>query len=193
MKYLLTCVIILTIATLGCINKKSDKNPTQKTADPVPTISSIQKGKKIAMATFAALSTTLKKEMASGGVAKAVKYCNLEALPITDSLSTVHNATIRRISNKYRNPSNKPTATEQEILDSYAQQVVQGKKIGPQVIVTEGHEVFYAPIKMKALCLSCHGDKVNIPDYKTILELYPTDLATGYKLGDLRGMWSIKL
>jgi hypothetical protein len=43
--------------------------------------------------------------------------------------------------------------------------------------------------------LNCHGvigKNIDSTVYKTIKDFYPNDAATGYKLGDLRGMWSIK-
>jgi hypothetical protein len=46
------------------------------------------------------------------------------------------------------------------------------------------------------MCLSCHGSvgKDIAPETTAKLtQLYPQDLATGYALGDLRGMWSLRL
>jgi hypothetical protein len=43
----------------------------------------------------------------NGGIDSALQYCNLRAYPITDSLSLVHQASIKRVSTKVRNPRNK--------------------------------------------------------------------------------------
>jgi hypothetical protein len=51
-----------------------------------------------------------------------------------------------------------------------------------------GHFVF-APIEVAASCLASHGPKEARP--KFVIEKYPTDLAHGFKPGDLRGMYSV--
>ncbi|HXE39228.1 MAG TPA: DUF3365 domain-containing protein, partial [Azonexus sp.] len=48
---------------------------------------------------------------------------------------------------------------------------------------------FTAPIWIEPYCLKCHGDEIDAPE--SIRETYPN--AYGYKLGDLRGVMSIKL
>ena len=60
---------------------------------------------------------------------------------------------------------------------------------------TDGHYYRYAKaIRIKPVCLSCHGSDADIkPSVKTVLaKNYPNDVATGYKLGELRGAVSIK-
>jgi hypothetical protein len=66
----------------------------------------------------------------------------------------------------------------------------------PVVIVEDtGGAVFYAPIVITTnLCLQCHG----VPDVDLrpemqplIAQLYPQDEATGFQLGDLRGLWRV--
>ena len=45
------------------------------------------------------------------------------------------------------------------------------------------------------MCLTCHGSKEQIGGdlYSDVIEaLYPKDKAINFKLGELRGMWSIK-
>lgn len=54
---------------------------------------------------------------------------------------------------------------------------------------------FYAPIKVNAMCLQCHGkvgETLKSEDYAVIQKYYPNDKAVGYVDGDLRGMWSIQ-
>ncbi|HJV93658.1 MAG TPA: DUF3365 domain-containing protein, partial [Azonexus sp.] len=48
---------------------------------------------------------------------------------------------------------------------------------------------FTAPIWIEPYCLKCHGDEMDAPE--SIRQTYPN--AYGYKLGDLRGVMSIKL
>lgn len=47
-----------------------------------------------------------------------------------------------------------------------------------------------------AACLKCHGNKTSDISVETLQSIeinYPQDLATGYAVGDLRGMWKIEL
>jgi hypothetical protein len=56
--------------------------------------------------------------------------------------------------------------------------------------------VFYSPIVItNALCLQCHGTpeiEVRPETLAAIAKLYPRDQATGFKLGDLRGLWRVE-
>ena len=42
------------------------------------------------------------------------------------------------------------------------------------------------------VCLSCHGKKIAEPIQARIEAHYPDDLATGFKLGDIRGAFTVK-
>ena len=149
------------------------------------------KGKVIAQASFTKLSTELKSAMEVGGVESAIQYCSISAIPLTDSLSKVHNASIRRVSDKYRNPINRPTAEELEVIKFYQQQANNNEQLKPLIREVHEKQVFYAPINIQELCLKCHGSLNEMPNYPVIKNTYPDDLATGYVLGDLRGIWSI--
>lgn len=55
---------------------------------------------------------------------------------------------------------------------------------------------YYRPIFISSpACLKCHGsagEGLDSAAYAVIQQRYPLDQATGYVLGDLRGMWSIR-
>jgi hypothetical protein len=61
--------------------------------------------------------------------------------------------------------------------------------------IGEDQYLFTQPIMVEsALCLTCHGKPDNGLLKETndfIKSKYPKDQATGYEIGDLRGMWSI--
>ena len=155
----------------------------------------LKKGKGIASATFATLSSALGKALEKGGVSEAIEICNMAAFPLVDSLSKLHNATIRRTSLKVRNTKNKATTVELKVLESYAADHKSGKTLQAKVEEVDGMVAFYSPIKVQPLCLSCHGkvgETLKEEDYKLIKTLYPQDQAIGYESQDLRGIWSIK-
>ncbi|MFT6919058.1 MAG: hypothetical protein ACJA2G_001693 [Cognaticolwellia sp.] len=42
------------------------------------------------------------------------------------------------------------------------------------------------------LCLACHGSKLADDVSSKVNELYPNDQATGFKLGDIRGAFTLQ-
>lgn len=127
------------------------------------------------------------------GTIEAMAFCNIQAIPLTDSMSVNYNATIKRVSDKNRNPNNKANAEELIYIAQFKKDLAANKEPKP-VIVEKGDKVhFYYPIPTNAMCLQCHGTSDNIkPEVQMKIKgLYPNDLATGYSENEVRGMWSI--
>jgi hypothetical protein len=62
------------------------------------------------------------------------------------------------------------------------------------VVAIDKNTVGYAePIYMQPLCVTCHGANLAPDLQKKLDELYPTDQATGYAAGDLRGIFWAEL
>lgn len=177
--------------------KNTDSSTGAKTAISVEEeMKYLEKGKLAASATFAALSQQLQKAVKAGGVPNAIQYCNTAAYPITNSLSQIYQAQIRRTSTKNRNPRNVPSTIEKAVLVDYAAKIDAGKSIKPIVKTLDEHNiVFYAPIFANDFCLKCHGkigETLADTDYQLIQKYYPKDKASGYIAGELRGIWSIQ-
>jgi len=157
----------------------------------------IAQGDSISQLAFKALSSRLQKAIQDSGAAYAVQYCNLVALPLTDSIGRVSGTVIRRTSLQWRNEQNKPTAAELDILRAYESDIKAGNKLLPGVRLTTDNKVLYtAPIMIMPLCLNCHGEPGKDISAGVMDQLsfrYPADKATGYHAGDWRGMWSITL
>jgi hypothetical protein len=155
----------------------------------------LQKGQMLAQQSFAALSGRLMAAIEQGGIPHAVKYCNVAALPLIDSLSNAHQANIRRTSLKVRNRQDVAQGWEKEVLEAYQILLAEGKKPAPMVKKLDQKRVAFAmPIFIAQPCLKCHGklgETLNEQHYTTIKQLYPQDQAIGYVDGDWRGMWSI--
>lgn len=159
----------------------------------------LEQGTTISDAAFQGLSARLQQAMKEGGPAHAVEFCSLNALSIVDSLSTAHNAHIRRTSDRVRSPIDKPDGEEARMLQAMLTEWEAGKTAGeiPARAVAHGDSIaYYRPIFISSpACLKCHG----IPDgtadasaLEVVAARYPADEATGYELGDLRGMWSLR-
>jgi len=200
----LSFILLMSIAVMALSCKNEPKSTSAEQKAPQATTSSkdltnaeITKftalGKEIAQASFKTLAGNMKKAMVKGGPTEAVKFCNAKAGHLVDSLSVAHKAKIKRTSAKLRNPANIATELEARQLATYLADIKAGTPMKPKVTLTHDNKVqFFAPIKMKAVCLTCHGPVGEKEHYAVIKELYPTDQATGYSEGDFRGIWSIE-
>ena len=126
-----------------------------------------------------------------GGTEFAIGFCNMNAIPITDSVSALYHVQIQRLSNKNRNPDNAIRMLD----DSLAWQKIKSSSTSFVEQNSSGEVVYYKPIKIgMPTCLKCHGSSADI-ETKTLAlinEKYPDDKAVGYNQDDLRGMWKIK-
>jgi hypothetical protein len=156
-------------------------------------------GSEIASKSQAKLASSLKSALQSGGIEHAIKFCNLNAFTLIDSLQYVHGAEIRRVTFKTRNEKDTPDELESKILEAYENAQTNSLELKDHAQILEGDEyvLFTRPITINnALCLSCHGqlgEGLTEEALNTIKKHYPDDQATGYAMNDLRGMWSIKI
>jgi len=142
-----------------------------------------------------ALASTLLSEV-SQALAKdttgvgAIQYCNIHALPLTDSINAALGDTIevRRTALRVRNPKNAP--------DDIDVQVMQ------QLQRTQTHDLYllddpnlseyrvYKPLYIMSMCLKCHGpvEKIHPAVRQVLKEKYPQDRAVNFELGDFRGV-----
>jgi len=150
-------------------------------------------GLEYALETKKVLGKTLMGTIQEKGTIEALAFCNIQAMPLTDSMSTKFNASIKRVSDKNRNPHNKANTEELQYIAQFKKELVAKKEIKP-VVIEKGNKVqFYYPIETNTMCLQCHGKPANIkPEVRAkILKLYPNDLAVGYNESEVRGIWSI--
>ena len=183
MKYFFLFLIILFI--YSCSNSLTKKEVQQYT----------NQGKEIAQTTAKKLGGTVEKKMNEGGVVEAIPFCNTMSYPLTEQMSKQYNVTIKRTSLKLRNDKNLPNKEEIKIMNIYSDLSKEGNPMKPIVELDKsGSPHFYAPIILQKKCLNCHGSvgkDVLVETDSIIKSHYETDLAMGFKEGDLRGIWSI--
>lgn len=159
----------------------------------------MQWGDKISGEAQKTLVETLQKAIAEQGASGAVEFCHAEALPITQKVAEKHKVVVKRVSLKNRNPANAPNEMEKNLLEAYAYNVEQGLENQPNIQkVDNGEVLLYTKtiVIPGGICLQCHGDpntEIEAATLAKINEKYPQDKATGYKAGELRGMWSIAI
>ncbi|TGL99738.1 Tll0287-like domain-containing protein [Leptospira jelokensis] len=139
------------------------------------------------------LSKKLMEAMKEGGTKKAIPFCHENALTFTESLGKKANVELKRISNRPRNPKNALTKEEKEIFSLV--QSAKGKDgVFPNHLVSSDRAVtVFVPITIQGQCVQCHGKPEGMEkETKEILKtLYPNDLALGYEVGDLRGLFAV--
>ena len=147
-----------------------------------------------ALATKAALGKNLMKAIQEKGTDGAVEFCNLRAIELTDSISVMNNAQIKRVSDKPRNPGNKANKEELGYIATFKEQVAAGIEVDPVVVPGNEEVTVYYPITTNAMCLQCHGkpnEQVKPSTLATLSKLYPEDKAVGYNVNEVRGIWSV--
>ena len=181
-KLLLPGFILLLVSCSGALTDK------QKAAYE-------KQGSEIAQEAFKELSTQLMVQMKAGGPQAALPFCNVQALPLTLEVAQKNEVQIKRVTNKLRNEKNAPSEMANKQLNIYLEMKKAGIDLQPEVVRDEAETVhFYAPILIKEQCLVCHGKPGKNMLHKTdslVKSYYPNDRATGYAVGDLRGIWDI--
>jgi hypothetical protein len=125
------------------------------------------------------------------GPAAAIGVCQSEAPTLTAAASS-GKIRVGRTSAKLRNPANVAPAWLAPILAGYAE--ATGSPAPHQTVALPDGGLGYAePITVQPPCLMCHGENVDPSLTAHIAERYPTDQATGYQLGDLRGLFWVEM
>ncbi len=156
--------------------------------------------KKMIKALATDLKHTMRTAVRSGGFEQAVSACQIQAPLIKQSHNQESDLEIKRTSLKWRNPNNSPDDWERQVLLAFEQKKQAGVSIKQlhhsEVIKTDtGLEYrFMKAIPIKSVCLKCHGDESQIaaPVATALKQQYPLDNATQFKLGDIRGAFSVR-
>jgi hypothetical protein len=131
----------------------------------------------------------------AGGVVQAVRVCADEAQTLTTEIAEKRGVALGRSSKRLRNPENAPPRWVAQWLDEHDEQ--PAAQVEPMLGISERDGKRFAryvgPIGVQPLCLTCHGPAESIvSEVRAILaQRYPSDEATGYAVGDLRGaVWA---
>lgn len=178
----------LTTILLCCLMPFAASPETMMESDP-----RVTESREAVKALGKELIAQLKQALEEGGPVKAIKVCNSEAPEIAAKLSSQYDWEIGRTSLKTRNPKNNPDEWETIVLQQFEQRKQQGEAIATleyYETTAKGFRYMKA-IPTKGLCLTCHGDAIPESVKATLVELYPEDKATGFKLGDIRGAFTV--
>ncbi|MDG1123040.1 MAG: DUF3365 domain-containing protein [Glaciecola sp.] len=140
------------------------------------------------------LKPKLKAAIQSGGLVHAVDICAVEAPVIAQSLSSKTGWEVQRVSLQPRNTETAtPDEHERTTLVWFAEQQANQSEAGmlkSSQIVNNTYRYMQAQ-PVEGVCLNCHGTNID-PAVQSIIESkYPSDMATGYQLGQIRGAFSL--
>jgi len=141
------------------------------------------------------LKSKLQAAMKEGGPINAISVCNEQAPLIAKKLSEETGWDIHRTSLKPR--ARKPDDWETAIMQDFTTRLDNGDKfdsLSSHAITKYNGKPsfrFMQAIETQKVCLVCHGENIAEPIKTKIAELYPNDVATRFKEGDIRGAFSI--
>jgi hypothetical protein len=140
------------------------------------------------------LRTALQAAMAEGGPLAAIRVCNEDAPRIAHSAAERSGAEVGRTSLKVRNPANAPDDQQRAVLAALEQELAASPDGPPPErihVLEDGSVRYMSAIVMQPPCLACHGESLAAPVAEAIDALYPADQARGYRIGELRGAFTI--
>jgi hypothetical protein len=142
----------------------------------------------------AELMQALTNAMEEGGPTRAIEVCRDLAPKIAERLSAESAARVSRTSLKVRRESNAPEAWQREVLESFERRRAAGEDLANVEhfeTSADGGARYMKPMITQPLCTVCHGTSIAAEVRRALEQHYPNDKATGFKVGDVRGAFSV--
>jgi hypothetical protein len=152
-------------------------------------------GRAISASFAGELRTALEKALGEKGPVGAIGVCREEAPAIAARLSEEHGASVKRTGLRVRNPGNAPRPWELAALQNFEAQLARGTRMDQLELFEsrpDGGARYLKAIAVQPLCLTCHGENIAPEVRAAITKHYPGDQATGFKVNDLRGAFSVE-
>jgi hypothetical protein len=143
-----------------------------------------------------ALRQTLSAAVAEGGPVAAVGVCHDDAPRLAAQAAAAHGVRLGRVgvAGRERNPAHVAEGWQADALARITAAVAGGAPAAQQVVVMreglpDGVALRMARgIETEPACLACHGSQIGPEVAAVLAEHYPRDRATGFVVGDLRGL-----
>ena len=113
--FLLFLISIFLLST-SCNKERKQAGSADKDLESL----AIARGDMISQLTQVALASKLKEVVQEEGIAEALKFCNVNAYPIVDSLEAAYDVKVKRASSRTRNPGDTPNKMEGAIIEEYS-------------------------------------------------------------------------
>lgn len=178
----------------GMGNGKRKQMRQQRASNNFQDLTYAERGLEYALNTKAVLGKNLMETIQKKGTIEAIEFCNERAGRLTDSMSRVYNAKIKRVTDKPRNSKNQANRNELENIETFKDILKKNQELRPIIEEDSNGVHVYYPITTNSMCLQCHGKPGTAIKPKTLAalkKLYQNDKATGYDIHQVRGIWSI--
>jgi hypothetical protein len=197
--YTLLAGTVLALSLSSCKQAPADVTSEPDTAadgslSPDTLKKYLSAGQEFAKATGAVLVKNLTEAISARGPEGAIEFCSVRVHPLTDSIAHVVGASIRRVTDKPRNPANQADATALAHMETLKANMAAGHPPSGMIMNVAGQRVGYYPIVTNAMCMVCHGQPgtdIAPATQARLADLYPDDKATGYRPDELRGLWVV--
>jgi hypothetical protein len=166
-------------------------------AEDASTPAWVEQSRQLANQLGGQLKAELAAAIAAGGPVSAIEVCHSRAPEIAAKLSQESGAEVGRTALRVRNPANAPTGIERDVLEQFSADLASGKAQMPLEAVFEidrdgqVERRYMRAIPTDALCLTCHGKSLAPEVAAAIARDYPSDEATGFEQGQLRGAFVV--
>lgn len=182
-------------ADTEAVQEEMRSREVKKISDAELMIKGESMGLAILQETEQTFQQSLMKAVQEQGTEGAISFCNLNAYSLVRGYQDSLGVEIKRVTDRPRNPADTLSAFEKEIFEAY--------EFAPEMATAQLQEldentlILTKPIIISnGVCLNCHGktgSEISEATYRQIQSLYPQDQAVNYKIGDLRGMWSVRI
>jgi hypothetical protein len=186
----------LTTAAFACVCATVIVKAQQLTAEDLSERAA--KARELAQLFTDRLKLQIHIALKNDGPVAAISACTITSPEIATTLSQDSPFEVARTAMRVRNPENAPDPWEQAVLETFQRQLEQGAdpktlEFYETTVTKEGDKLFryMRPIMMGEMCLTCHGSDIRQDVKAEIAKYYPDDKATGFKLGELRGAYSL--
>jgi hypothetical protein len=158
-------------------------------AAPVDKAALVEQAKGAVQKLGGTLKGELETAMKAGGPVDALTVCQKRAPEIAKSVSEESGMQVGRVSLKNRNPNGAANEWQSKVLNEFDSRKAAGEDPNSLVYsdIVDNEFRFMKAIPTGQVCLSCHGTAISPAVTAKLKELYPKDIATGYKEGDIRG------
>lgn len=145
------------------------------------------------------IASELARELEMSGPMRAIIVCRYTAPEATSAIARQTGIRVTRVSLRPRNRAlGEPDAWEQQILLDFERRAARGENVESlehAEIVEEPAGRFFRymrAIPMQPVCQACHGEKISAGVKAQLSLEYPHDKATDYRVGNVRGAFSVK-
>jgi hypothetical protein len=189
--------VLAALIVLSALSLRAQSQPQRSTYPiaeaPAQWQPAIRHGDLIILSLHSALISELRRDLETGGVTAALASCHIDLTNAVYRAAREEGIAAGRTSARLRNPTNVPPPWAAAIVAAHPNEPSKGLD---GFAVDLGTRIgLLRPIREQAMCAACHGPEQMLDGVvrKELKDRYPSDRATGFHEGDLRGWFWVEL